>query len=86
MPQAVELIRLNLDHKQNKKMMSEGEINLFTQIASSGDTAVAAAIGKRYLLGIDGFRQNYAKALEYLKLAANANHMGFSNVTFSTVT
>ena len=47
MPQAVELIRLNLDHKKNKKMMTEGEINLFTQLASSGDTAVAAAIGKR---------------------------------------
>eukprot|EP00392_Amoebophrya_sp_AT5.2_P001253 g1255.t1 len=76
MPQAVELIRLNLDHKKNKKLMTEGEINLFTQIASSGDTAVAAAIGKRYLLGIDGFRQNYGKALEYLKLAAEANHGG----------
>ena len=73
MPQAVELIRLNLDKKE-RKAMSSSEISLFMLIASSGDTGAAAAIGRRYLLGIDGFRQNYKKALQFLKIAADANH------------
>ena len=42
--------------------MSSSELNLFVQIATSGDSAVAAAIGKRYLLGIEGFKQDYQKA------------------------
>jgi TPR repeat protein len=75
MPQAVELIRLNLDTK-DKKAMSNSEISLFMLIASSGDTGAAAAIGRRYLLGIDGFRQNYKKALQFLKIAADSNHGG----------
>ena len=44
--------------------MSSSELNLFVQIATSGDSAVAAAIGKRYLLGIEGFKQDYQKAPE----------------------
>jgi TPR repeat protein len=56
--------------------MSSSEMNLFVQIATSGDTTVAAAIGKRYLLGIEGFRQDYRKAKHYLRLAANRNHPG----------
>jgi TPR repeat protein len=75
MPQAVELIRLNL-HQKDRKVISSSEMNLFVQIATSGDTTVAAAIGKRYLLGIEGFRQDYRKAKYYLKLAANRNHPG----------
>ena len=31
-------------------MLSSSELNLFVQIATSGDSTVAAAIGKRYLL------------------------------------
>lgn len=75
MPQAVELIRLNL-HQKDRKVISSSEMNLFVQIATSGDTTVAAAIGKRYLLGIEGFRQDYRKAKHYLRLAANRNHAG----------
>lgn len=75
MPQAVELIRLGLQ-KKDRKTMSSSEINLFMQIASSGDTGVAAAIGKRYLLGIDGFKQNYKKALQYLRIASEQQHAG----------
>jgi TPR repeat protein len=75
MPQAVELIRLNL-HQKDRKVISSSEMNLFVQIATSGDTTVAAAIGKRYLLGIEGFRQDYRKAKHYLRLAANRNHPG----------
>ncbi|CAE8593152.1 unnamed protein product, partial [Polarella glacialis] len=60
MPQAVELIRLNL-HQKDRKVISSSELNLFVQIATSGDSTVAAAIGKRYLLGIEGFRQDYGK-------------------------
>lgn len=75
MPQAVELVRLNLHHK-DRKVISSSEMNLFVQIATSGDTTVAAAIGKRYLLGLEGFRQNYHKAKHYLRLAASRNHPG----------
>jgi len=75
MPQAVELIRLNL-HQKDRKVIGASEMNLFVQIASSGDTTVAAAIGKRYLLGIEGFRQDYKKARHYLRMAADRNHPG----------
>lgn len=75
MPQAVELIRLNLLHT-DRKVISTSEMNLFVQIASSGDTTVAAAIGKRYLLGIEGFRQDYSKAKHYLAMAAEKSHAG----------
>ncbi|CAE7397615.1 SEL1L [Symbiodinium natans] len=75
MPQAVELVRLNLPQK-DRKVMSSSELNLFVQIATSGDSAVAAAIGKRYLLGIEGFKQDYQKAKQYLKMAANRQHSG----------
>mmetsp|Transcript_88273 Transcript_88273/g.248548 ORF Transcript_88273/g.248548 Transcript_88273/m.248548 type:complete len:752 (-) Transcript_88273:241-2496(-) len=75
MPQAVELIRLNL-HQKDRKSLSSSEMNVFAQIATSGDTTVAAAIGKRYLLGIEGFRQDYRKARHYLRMAANRNHAG----------
>lgn len=75
MPQAVELIRLNL-HQKDRKVISSSEMNLFVQIATGGDTTVAAAIGKRYLLGIEGFKQDYRKAKHYLRLAANRNHAG----------
>ncbi|CAK9015123.1 unnamed protein product [Durusdinium trenchii] len=61
MPQAVELVRLNLPHK-DRKVLSSSELNLFVQIATSGDSTVAAAIGKRYLLGIEGFKQDFQKA------------------------
>lgn len=75
MPQAVELIRLNL-HSKDHKSVSSSEVNLFVQIASGGDTGVAAAIGKRYLLGIEGFKQDYHQAKKYLRMAANRNHAG----------
>eukprot|EP00435_Cladocopium_sp_Y103_P041623 s365_g11.t1 len=69
MPQAVELVRLNLPQK-DRKVLSSSELNLFVQIATSGDSTVAAAIGKRYLLGIEGFKQDFSKAKQYLQLAA----------------
>lgn len=74
MPPAVELVRLNLI--KDRKSITSSEINLFMQIASAGDTHVAAAIGKRYLLGIEGFSQNYARALQYLRIAASKSHAG----------
>jgi len=75
MPQAVELIRLNL-HQKDRKVITSSELNLFVQIATSGDSTVAAAIGKRYLLGIEGFRQDYQKAKHYLRMAGNRQHAG----------
>lgn len=44
------------------QVLSSSELNLFVQIATSGDSTVAAAIGKRYLLGIEGFKQDFQKA------------------------
>lgn len=73
MPQAVELVRLGVDGK-DRKVMSSSEVNLFVEIATSGNADVAAAVGKRYLLGIDGFRQNYKKAASHLQIAADKNH------------
>jgi len=73
MPQAVELVRLNL-HQKDRKVISSSEMNLFVQIATSGDTTVAVAIGKRYLLGIEGFKQDYHKARHHLRMAASKNH------------
>jgi len=54
--------------------MSASEVSLFVEIASSGDANIAAAVGKRYLLGIEGFRQNYAKAAQHLQIAAERDH------------
>lgn len=73
LPQAVELIRLNLNHK-DRRVITASQMNLYIQIATSGDTSVAAAIGKRYLLGIEGFKQDYTKAKYYLKMASDGNH------------
>eukprot|EP00747_Dinoflagellata_sp_TGD_P001835 gnl/TRDRNA2_/TRDRNA2_102512_c2_seq1.p1 gnl/TRDRNA2_/TRDRNA2_102512_c2~~gnl/TRDRNA2_/TRDRNA2_102512_c2_seq1.p1 ORF type:complete len:559 (-),score=120.24 gnl/TRDRNA2_/TRDRNA2_102512_c2_seq1:52-1545(-) len=56
--------------------MSSAEVSLFVKIAASGDANVAAAVGKRYLLGIDGFRQNYKSAAHFLQLAADKDHGG----------
>mmetsp|Transcript_25600 Transcript_25600/g.58157 ORF Transcript_25600/g.58157 Transcript_25600/m.58157 type:complete len:708 (+) Transcript_25600:93-2216(+) len=75
MPQAVELIRLNLPEKNDRKA-AHTELYLYMQMAEAGDVGVAAAVGKRYLLGIEGFKQNYKKALQYLKIAADQNHGG----------
>jgi len=72
-PQAVELVRLGVEGG-DRKAMSQSEINLFLEIAASGDANVAAAVGKRYLLGIDGFRQSYAKAAKNLQMAAEKSH------------
>lgn len=73
MPQAVELVRLGVDGR-DRKAMSASEVSLFVEIASSGDANIAAAVGKRYLLGIEGFRQNYAKAVQHLQIAAERDH------------
>eukprot|EP00927_Polykrikos_kofoidii_P037792 TRINITY_DN32008_c0_g1_i1.p1 TRINITY_DN32008_c0_g1~~TRINITY_DN32008_c0_g1_i1.p1 ORF type:complete len:762 (+),score=99.66 TRINITY_DN32008_c0_g1_i1:95-2380(+) len=75
MPQAVELVRLGVDGR-DAKAMSASEVSLFVELAASGDANIAAAVGKRYLLGIDGFRQNYTKAARHLQVAAEKNHAG----------
>lgn len=74
-PQAVELVRLGVDGR-DKKAMSASEVSLFVEIARSGDANVAAAVGKRYLLGIEGFRQSYQRAAHHLQIAADKNHGG----------
>mmetsp|Transcript_39351 Transcript_39351/g.113919 ORF Transcript_39351/g.113919 Transcript_39351/m.113919 type:complete len:773 (-) Transcript_39351:4-2322(-) len=75
MPQAVELVRLGVDGG-DKKSMTASEVSLFVEIAASGDASIAAAVGKRYMLGIEGFRQNYQKAAQHLQIAADKNHGG----------
>ncbi|CAE8678745.1 unnamed protein product, partial [Polarella glacialis] len=49
-------------------------VSIFVEIAASGDANIAAAVGKRYLLGLDGFQQNYLRAAKNLQLAADQNH------------
>lgn len=73
MPQAVELVRLGVDGR-DRKGITASEVGLFVEIAASGDPNIAAAVGKRYLLGIDGFRQSYLRAAHYLKIAADKQH------------
>lgn len=72
MPQAVELVRLGVEGGE-RKAMSAAEVSLFV-VASNSDPSIAAAVGKRYLLGIEGFRQNYKRAAHHLQIAADKNH------------
>ena len=71
LPQAVELIRLGppsvTGQKDPTKRMTVAEINMFEQMAKS-DASVAHNVAKRFLLGFDGFRQDYAKALSLLEI------------------
>ncbi|CAE7669945.1 SECA1 [Symbiodinium pilosum] len=68
MPKAVELVRLGVDNRD--RQMSRPEMAVFVEIAASGDANVAAAVGKRYLLGLEGFHQNYERAAGHLTTAA----------------
>ncbi|CAE6926564.1 SEL1L [Symbiodinium natans] len=72
MPKAVELVRLGVDNRD--RQMSISEMAVFVEIAASGDANVAAAVGKRYLLGLEGFHQNYARAAGHLTTAAQKQH------------
>eukprot|EP00929_Paragymnodinium_shiwhaense_P090846 TRINITY_DN50942_c0_g1_i1.p1 TRINITY_DN50942_c0_g1~~TRINITY_DN50942_c0_g1_i1.p1 ORF type:complete len:788 (+),score=191.28 TRINITY_DN50942_c0_g1_i1:84-2447(+) len=69
MPQAVELVRLGVEG-QDRTSLSRSEVSLFVELAGAGDANVALAVGKRYLLGIEGFTQNYTKAAQHLHAAA----------------
>ena len=66
-PRAVELVRLNVE--KDKKILSINEISLFTQVANT-NSEIALAVGKRFLLGTDGFAQDYGQAHKFLTLAA----------------
>ena len=66
-PRAVELIRLNVE--KDKKILSISEISLFTEVANSSPD-IAQAVGRRFLLGTDGFPQDYVQAVKFLSLAA----------------
>ena len=67
-PRAVELIRLNVEH--DKKILSISEISLFTEVAHTSPE-IALAVGKRFLLGTDGFPQDYTQGIRFLSMAAN---------------
>lgn len=69
MPQAVELVRLGTGDA-DKHVMSASEMGVFVELAASGDATIATAVGKRYLLGTQGFRQDFAKARQLLLVAA----------------
>jgi len=66
-PRAVELIRLNVE--KDKKILSVNEISLFTEVANT-NMEIALAVGKRFLLGTDGFPQDYDQARLFLDRAA----------------
>lgn len=69
MPQAVELVRLGIGDNE-AHVMSASEMGVFVELAASGDANIAAAVGKRYLLGIQGFRQDFKLAKKHLRMAA----------------
>ncbi|KAF4753284.1 Sel-1 suppressor of lin-12-like, partial [Perkinsus olseni] len=76
---AVELVRLNLQgvlagETGTKKGLSPNEISLFKQLAYGGDVNIASAVGKRYLLGVEGFQQSYSEAKKFLELGASQSH------------
>eukprot|EP00929_Paragymnodinium_shiwhaense_P088805 TRINITY_DN49111_c0_g1_i3.p1 TRINITY_DN49111_c0_g1~~TRINITY_DN49111_c0_g1_i3.p1 ORF type:complete len:503 (+),score=84.83 TRINITY_DN49111_c0_g1_i3:206-1714(+) len=56
--------------------MSSSERSMFLNLALTGDTAISAAVGKRYLLGIDGFEQDFKEASQHLETAARQTHAG----------
>lgn len=68
-PKAVELVRLGVE--KDKKLMTLPEISLFTEVANT-NPEISLAVGKRYLLGTDGFPQDYIQAVKFLSLAATA--------------
>eukprot|EP00971_Amphidinium_carterae_P210193 4170205-Amphidinium_carterae.2 len=72
MPQAIELVRLGVDGRDTKSMTAS-HVHVFTKIALAGDLATATAVGKRYLIGTDGFRQDYHRAETFLRVAADKN-------------
>jgi TPR repeat protein len=66
-PRAVELVRLGVE--KDKKILSISEISLFTEVASV-NPEIALAVGKRFLLGTDGFPQDFISAKNFLEIAA----------------
>ncbi|CEL93954.1 unnamed protein product [Vitrella brassicaformis CCMP3155] len=76
LPQALELVRLGVHNpKSPHSRAKQGELAILIQLAEKGDLSMQAAVGKRYLLGIDGFKQDYAEARKFLRMAAaNANY------------
>lgn len=75
-PTAVELVRLNVHHSEQGRVIGSAELSLLVQMAKGGDLNVAHALGERWLLGADGFSQDYEKARHYLTSAAEGNHPG----------
>eukprot|EP00434_Breviolum_minutum_P027932 symbB.v1.2.024713.t1/scaffold2359.1/size81413/3 len=73
MPQAVELVRLGVEDDRHQMSFSK---MAFVEIAASGDANVAAAVGKRYLLGVEGFPQDFARAQSFLNTAVEQRHPG----------
>jgi TPR repeat protein len=66
-PKAVELVRLGVE--KDKKLLTLPEISLFTEVANT-NPEISLAVGKRFLLGTDGFPQDYAQAFRFLSMAA----------------
>ncbi|KAH7649436.1 sel protein [Cryptosporidium bovis] len=76
-----ELIRLSIpDWDPIKKLYSESENrnrhDLALNLAESGNIFIQLAVAKRYLMGSDGFPQNFNKSYKYLrKLAERAKNL-----------
>ncbi|CAK0853320.1 unnamed protein product, partial [Prorocentrum cordatum] len=75
-PTAVELVRLNVHPSEQGRVIGSAELSLLVQMANGGDLNVAHALGERWLLGADGFSQDFEKARHYLTRAAEGNHPG----------
>jgi TPR repeat protein len=66
-PRAVELIRLTVENDRHQ--LSVSEIELYLTLARE-NADLALAVGKRFLLGSDGFPQDFEKAREFFTLIA----------------
>ena len=71
LPSAVELVRLSLPSlsglRTARARVDPGEIGLFEKMAFN-DPQAAHAVGKRYLLGYEGFPQDFEKAWKFLTI------------------
>eukprot|EP01071_Lankesteria_metandrocarpae_P005065 Lankesteria_metandrocarpae@DN3841_c0_g1_i1.p1 len=66
MPQALELIRLGLPEADLAHSFKAHQTELHLHVAEQGNVKMKTFVGKRYLLGLDGFKQDFDLAFQYL--------------------
>eukprot|EP00922_Rhytidocystis_sp_ex-Travisia-forbesii_P071687 GHVS01106986.1.p1 GENE.GHVS01106986.1~~GHVS01106986.1.p1 ORF type:complete len:1008 (+),score=252.37 GHVS01106986.1:169-3024(+) len=72
-PQAVELIRLHPLTSKDRLAQKSHQVDLVLHVAEyQKSPKLQTVVGRRYLFGLDGLKQNYATAMSYLLKAAVA--------------